>query len=66
MLERGYFMRQIETLLKFARQTSDPFFAAFLMEKAVDLKSQADEAPSRDVGPRPPDVVPENGNDGSR
>jgi|GEM_PF-1499498 len=66
MLDRGYFLRQIQTLLKFAKQTSDPLFAAFLMEKAVDLKSQADETPSRDVGPRAPDVEPENGDHGSR
>jgi hypothetical protein len=36
MLERVYFVRQILTLLKFAKSTSDPEFAIFLMDKAVD------------------------------
>jgi len=57
VLDRAYFMRQIQTLLTFAKSTSDPAFAAFLLEKAVHLKSQAEEAPpARDLGPRPPDV----------
>ncbi len=60
MLDRAYFLRQIQTVLKFARSTSDPRFAAFLAEKAVDLKSQAEAVPpASDVSPLPPDVEPE-------
>jgi hypothetical protein len=60
MLDRAYFVRQIRTLLTFAKSTSDPAFAAFLLDKAASLKSQAEEAsPAVDVSPRPPDVEPE-------
>jgi hypothetical protein len=53
-------VRQIQTLLRFAKSTSDPHFAAFLMEKAVHLRSQAEEIPpSADVSPLAPDVEPE-------
>jgi hypothetical protein len=59
MLEHAYFVRQIRTLLAFAKSTSDPAFAAFLLDKAASLKSQAEEAPPvADVSPRPPDVEP--------
>jgi hypothetical protein len=62
MLDRAYFLRQIRTLLRFAKLTSDPLFAAFLMQKAVHLKSQVDAIPpAADVGPLPPDVEPKNG-----
>jgi len=62
MLDRAYFLRQIRTLLRFAKLTSDPLFATFLMEKAVHLKSQVDAiSPAADGGPLPPDVEPENG-----
>jgi len=60
VLDRAYFVRQIRTLLTFAKSTSDPAFAAFLLDKAVNLKTQAEEAPpARDLSPRPPDVEPE-------
>jgi hypothetical protein len=60
VLDREYFVRQIRTLLTFAKSTSDPAFAAFLLDKAASLKSQAEEAPpAADVSPRPPDVEPE-------
>jgi len=60
VIDRAYFVRQIQTLLTFAKSTSDPAFAAFLLDKAVNLKSQAEKAPpARDLGPRPPDVEPE-------
>jgi hypothetical protein len=45
VLDRAYFLRQIVMVLKFAKSTSDPRFAAFLVEKAADLKSQAEAAP---------------------
>jgi hypothetical protein len=58
VLDRAYFLRQIVTVLKFAKSTSDPRFAAFLVEKAADLKSQAEAAPpASDASPLPPDVV---------
>jgi hypothetical protein len=60
VLDREYFVRQIRTLLTFAKSTSDPAFAAFLLDKAASLKSQAEAAPpAADVSPRPPDVEPE-------
>jgi|KBSSwiStaDraftv2_1062776.scaffolds.fasta_scaffold983841_1 hypothetical protein len=60
VIDRAYFVRQIGTLLAFAKSTSDPAFAALLLDKAVDLKSLAEEAPpARDLTPRPPDVEPE-------
>ena len=47
------------TLLKFASLTKNPEFAAVLIEKAADLKSQVDDTnPPKDVSPRPPDVEP--------
>ena len=61
MLDRSYFVRQIRTLLQFAKSTSDPRFAALLMDKAVHLKSQVEEAPpASDIGPCAPDVQPVN------
>ena len=45
MLGRAYFTRQILTLLRLAQSTADPKFAAFLLDKAVDLKSRAEEVP---------------------
>jgi hypothetical protein len=60
VLNHAYFVRQIRTLLKFAKSTSDPRFAAFLVEKAVHLNSQAEEIPpATDVSPRAPGVEPE-------
>jgi hypothetical protein len=57
VIDRAYFLRQIRTLLTFARSTSDPAFAAFLLDKADDLRSQAEQSPpARDLSPRPPDV----------
>jgi hypothetical protein len=57
---RTYFTRQAKTLLKFAQSTSNPELAAFLVEKAVALKTQVDESvPARDLSPRAPDVAPE-------
>ncbi len=60
MLDRAYFMRQLLTVLKFAKLTSDPRFAAFLADKAIDLDSQAKAVPpASDVSPRAPDVEPD-------
>jgi hypothetical protein len=60
MLDRVYFVRQIRTMLKFAQLTSDPRFAAFLLDKAIHLRSQVDEFSTvTDTGLRAPDVEPE-------
>ena len=56
MIGRNYFTRQAETLLKFAKSTSDPQVAAALVEKAVSLKSKIDESGQPDPSPLPPDV----------
>jgi hypothetical protein len=57
MVHKSYFKRQVRTLMKFAQSTSDPKLVAALVEKAVDLKSQVDDAsPPSDLSPRPPDV----------
>jgi hypothetical protein len=54
-----YIVRQIATLLKFAKTTSDPGIAAALVEKATHLKDRIDETlPAPDLGPRAPDVEP--------
>ena len=57
MVSRNYFTRQIDTLLKFAKTTSDPKVVTALVDKATELKSRADKTtPPSDVGPLPPDV----------
>jgi hypothetical protein len=54
---RNYFARQVATLLKLAKTTSDPKVVIALVDKASELKSQADEAlPTPDLSPLPPDV----------
>jgi hypothetical protein len=53
----SYFTRQAATLLKFAKSTTNPDLAAFLIEKAADLKFQGDETmPPPDRSPVAPDV----------
>ena len=57
MLSRNYFVRQAVTLLKFAQIVKDPILSALLVEKATDLKEQADEIPlPPDLSPKAPDV----------
>jgi len=59
MVGRRYLARQATALLRFARATNNPELAVALVDKAADLKSQADEAgPTVDVSPRAPDVIP--------
>lgn len=36
-------MRQVQTLLEFAKTTSDPKVATALVDKATELKSRADK-----------------------
>jgi hypothetical protein len=51
--------RQIVTLLKFAKETTDSNLSAALVEKAASLKEQVDETlPSPDLSPTAPDVQP--------
>ena len=57
VVSKNYLTRQATTLVKFAQSTSDPMVLTALVEKATELKSQADETelPS-DLSPRAPDV----------
>ena len=56
MLSRDYFVNQVASLLKFAKETTNAQFAAVLIAKAADLKSQVDESSTT---PQAPDVGPE-------
>ena len=54
---RLYVKRQAASLLKFARATSNPELAAVLVQKAADLKAQAEPQPrTEDKSPVAPDV----------
>ena len=44
IISRHYFAGQVASLLKFAKETTNPQLAAVLIEKAADLKSQVDES----------------------
>jgi hypothetical protein len=56
LVRREYVVRQIATLLKFAKTTTDPKVSAALIEKAADIKDRSD--PLQDLSPRAPDVEP--------
>jgi hypothetical protein len=56
VLSRDYFVNQVASLLKFAKETTNPKLAAVLIAKAADLKSQVDESSTT---PQAPDVGPE-------
>jgi hypothetical protein len=57
VVSRDYLTRQATTLIKFAKSTSDPKVVTALIEKAAELKSNADETmPPPDLSPRAPDV----------
>jgi predicted membrane chloride channel (bestrophin family) len=59
VVSKNYLTRQATTLVKFAQTTSDPKVLTALVEKAAELKSQADETRlSSDLSPRAPDVEP--------
>jgi hypothetical protein len=49
VLSRDYFVSQVTSLLKFAKETTNPQLAAVLIEKAANLQSQVNE--SSDAGP---------------
>jgi len=48
-------------LLKFAKATTDPNIAAALVEKAADLKSQADSSAQDPTRPAPACAGPNDG-----
>lgn len=55
VLSRRYVARQVASLLAFAQSTKDKRLSAVLVEKAADLKAQADEVPERpDISPIAP------------
>jgi hypothetical protein len=56
VLGRLYFARQATTLLKFAKSTSNPELAAFLIARAANLKAQIDAVEKPNPSPHPPDV----------
>jgi predicted membrane chloride channel (bestrophin family) len=57
VVSKSYLTRQATTLIKFAQSTSDPKVLTALVEKAAELKSQADETtPPSDLSPLAPDV----------
>jgi len=57
---KRYCTRQARTLLKFAKEISNPQLAAVLIGKAADLKSQVDETSTTpDPTPQAPDTQPE-------
>ena len=54
---RGYFVRQAQTILKYAKWTKDPVLHSALIQKATELASKVDDkSPPPDLSPRPPDV----------
>jgi hypothetical protein len=62
VVSKNYLTRQATTLIKFAQTTSDPKILTALVEKAAELKSQADETGlSSDLSPKAPDVEPPTG-----
>jgi hypothetical protein len=56
---RQYIMRQVATLLKFAKETNDQKVAGALIEKAASLQARVDERlPAPDWSSRAPHVEP--------
>jgi len=54
--QREYITRQVMTLLRFARTTTDPNVSAALIEKAAAIKDR--DGPRPDRSARAPDVEP--------
>jgi len=60
VLSKDYFVSQVTSLLKFAKETTNPQLAAVLIEKAADLKSQVDDlSTTPDPSPQTSDVQAE-------
>jgi hypothetical protein len=55
---KHYLLRQVATIMKFAKETNDPAIAARLLAKAASLNEKLDEInlSKMDVSPRAPDV----------
>jgi hypothetical protein len=58
VIGKEYFVRQAALLFGFAKATKDPQISAALMEKAADLKLQADKPEPPDLTPPAPDIEP--------
>jgi hypothetical protein len=58
--QREYIARQIATLLRFAKTTTDPNVSAALIEKAADIKDRHDPLPY--WSSHAPDVEPPTSN----
>jgi hypothetical protein len=60
VLSRYYFVSQVASLLKFAKETTNRQLAAVLIEKAADFTSQVDASiTTPNPAPQAPDVQPE-------
>ena len=55
---KNYLLRQVATVMKFAKETNDPEIAARLLAKAASLNEKLDEISllKMDVSPQAPDV----------
>jgi hypothetical protein len=52
---RSYFVRQAQTILKYAKWTKDPILHSILIKKATELTSNVDDkCPPPDLSRRPP------------
>ena len=58
MPSKNYLLRQVATIMKFAKETDDPEIVARLLAKVASLNEKLDEIdlPKKDVSPRAPDV----------
>jgi hypothetical protein len=59
VIGKQYFVRQAAILFGIAKVTKDPKMCAALLDKAADLKSQADKSGTPpDLTPIAPDIEP--------
>ncbi|MBV8919644.1 hypothetical protein [Bradyrhizobium sp.] len=60
MPHKNYFIRQAASLLRFAKETSNPEVAMVLAAKAAEFNEKLDEVrvAKMDASPRAPDVEP--------
>ena len=56
MASKWRLLEQAEMLLRLARHAADPDLAASLVQRAADLKEQADKSEQPDKSPYAPDV----------
>ena len=59
MPSRNYLIRQMDALLRLARETKDPQRAATMLDKAATFSARLDDQSLReiDASPKAPDVV---------